>query len=144
MIWIFFVFGILSPFWNITIQYRITNYKSSSDTPQRDKGLSDGGRYVREPLVYAYPATSKAGKSNHCPSLRESMAEAIDTAPKVKATLESPHRATRTASAPVRLEITAVQIRFKFFNLTTSFFCQGEFYLANGRTGLAKQLHYLE
>lgn len=66
------------------------------------------------------------------------MAEAIDTAPKAKATLGSPHRATNTASAPATLETTAVQIRFRFFNLTTSFFCQGEFYLANERKGLAR------
>jgi hypothetical protein len=138
MIWIFCDFAILSPFWNITIQYRTLIYKSSSDTPIKDKRLSDGGRYVGEPLVLSLSCHSRAGKSNHWFSLKESMAEAIDTAPKAKATSGSPQRATKTASAPVRLETTAVQIMFKFFNLMTSFFCRGEFYLADEQTGHAR------
>jgi hypothetical protein len=68
----------------------------------------------------------------------ESMAEVIATAPRAIATSGFPQIATMTASAEATLATTDVQIMFRFFNLTTSFFCQGEFYLANGQTGHAK------
>jgi hypothetical protein len=73
----------------------------------------------------------------------ESMAEAIAVAPRAIATSESPQIATMTASAEAPLATTDVQTILRFFKLMTSFFCQGEFYLANGLKGLARYLHHL-
>jgi hypothetical protein len=71
----------------------------------------------------------------------ESMAEVIAKAPRATTKSEFPQIAKTTASEEATLATTALQIMFRFFT-KPSFFCQGEFFLANGLKGLAKLLHH--
>lgn len=125
MIWIFLVFVIFAPLWNIIIRYYTPTNKSSKTRPKRTKTLWRGKVCQRAFVLEVSVATQVSlriivfchicnRKSNHL-SLPERIAKVIAVAPKAIATSGLPQMLSTMASADAMVAITAVQTMLRLF-----------------------------